>query len=321
MPDLSTRSTWKEIEQDRGCAKRKPKNHGPDWNLYRSFLALIDGGSLSAAARTLGLAQPTVARHVEALEIALAGGPLFTRSGAGLRPTTAALTIAPIARAMASSAEVLIRTAAGDAALERGVVRITASQIIGVEVLPAMLRDFHEAHPGIAIELALNNELEDLLRRDADIAVRMAPPTQEALLAKKGGSAHLAFYAHRDYLARHGMPRSLRDLESHAVIGFDRALPLRLAVDQIGFPITPDLFALRTDSDCAQLAALRAGFGVGATQSKIARDDPNLIPVLHDVFGFDLPTWVVMHEDLKTDRRMRLMFDHLVDSLKAWLGD
>ena len=295
-------------------------SHGPDWNLYRSFLAVIDSGSLSAAARSLGLAQPTVARHIESLETALLGGPLFTRSGAGLRPTAAALTIAPMARAMASSAEVLVRTAAGDAEQERGVVRITASQIIGVEVLPAILRDFHEIHPGIAIELALNNEVEDLLRRDADIAVRMAPPTQEALLAKKVGSARLAFHAHRNYIARHGMPTSVRDLENHAVIGFDRALPLRLAVDQIGFPITPDLFALRTDSDCAQLAALRAGFGVGATQLRIGRDDPDLVPVLHDAFGFDLPTWVVMHEDLKTDRRMRLMFDHLVQALTAWLA-
>ena len=162
-------------------------NHGPDWNLYRSLLAVIDAGSLSAAARDLGLAQPTVARHIEALEAALGGGPLFTRSGAGLRPTRAAHTIAPIARAMASSAEALVRTAAGDAEQERGVVRITASQIVGVEVLPRILRDFHEDHPGIAIELALNNELEDLLHRDADIAVRMARPTQASLLARKVG--------------------------------------------------------------------------------------------------------------------------------------
>ena len=294
-------------------------NHGPDWNLYRSFLAVIETGSLSGAARDLGLAQPTVARHVETLEAELGGGALFTRSGAGLRPTRAALTIAPIARAMASSAEALVRTAAGDAEQERGVVRVTASQVVGVEVLPSILRDFREDHPGIDIELALGNDLQDLLRRDADIAVRMARPTQTALLAKKVGTARIAFFAHRDYLARHGMPATIDDLNNHAVIGFDRTQPLQVAADQIGFPITPDLFALRTDSDAAQLAALRAGFGIGAAQINIAARHPELAPVLHNAFGFDLPTWVVMHEDLKSDRRMRLMFDHLVAGLGAWL--
>jgi DNA-binding transcriptional LysR family regulator len=295
-------------------------NHGPDWNLYRSFLAVIDGGSLSGAARDLGLAQPTVARHIEALEAALGGGPLFTRSGAGLRPTRAAHTIAPIARAMASSAEALVRTAAGDAEQERGVVRVTASQMVGAEVLPPMLRDFHEAHPGIAIELVLTNAVEDLLRRDSDIAVRMAQPTQEALLARKVGVARLGFFAHRRYVERHGVPETFDELRRHAIIGFDRAMPLKGAVDRIGIPISAEMFALRTDSDIAQFSAVRAGFGIGVVQIKVAGRDPDLIPVLHERFGFDLPTWVVMHEDLKGDRRMRLMFDHLVAGLTAWLA-
>ena len=295
-------------------------NRGPDWNLYRSFLAVIDGGSLSAAARELGLAQPTVARHIEALEAALGGGPLFTRSGAGLRPTAGAHAIAPIARAMASSAEALARLAAGDAEEERGVVRVTASQVVGVEVLPAILHDFHEAHPGIAIELALSNAMEDLLRRDADIAVRMSQPTQEALLARKVGVARIAFFAHRRYIERHGAPSSMAEMLSHAVIGFDRSNPLKRAVDQLDMPISSELFALRTDNDLAQLAAIRAGFGIGAAQVNIAALDPDLVPVLHNSFGFDLPTWVVMHEDLRSDRRMRLMFDHLADGLTAWLG-
>ena len=295
-------------------------NHGPDWNLYRSFLAVIDVGSLSGAARDLGLAQPTVARHIEALEAALGGGPLFTRSGAGLKPTRAAHTIAPIARAMASSAEALVRTAAGDAEQERGVVRVTASQMVGAEVLPPMLRDFHEAHPGIAIELVLTNAVEDLLRRDSDIAVRMAQPTQEALLARKVGVAKLALFAHRRYVERHGLPASVDDLLAHSVIGFDRSTPLKAATDQFDMPISSDMFALRTDSDLAQIAAIRAGLGIGAVQVKIAARDPDLIPVLPGRFGFDLPTWVVMHEDLKGDRRMRLTFDHLVAGLTAWLA-
>ncbi len=294
-------------------------NHGPDWNLYRSFLAVMESGSLSGAARSLGLAQPTVARHVETLEAALGGGPLFTRSGAGLRPTSAAGAIAPIARAMAVSADALVRTAAGNADQERGVVRLTASQIVGAEVLPAILRDFHEDHPGIAIELVLSNDLEDLLHRDADIAVRMSRPTQESLLARKIGTVRSGFFAHRRYLERHGAPTSMSALTAHAIIGFDRVSPLKAVTDKVDIPITPELFALRTDSDLAQLAALRAGFGIAACQKRLAERDPDLVAVLPDTFAFDLEAWVVMHEDLKADRRMRLMFDHLAEALKAWV--
>ena len=115
------------------------------------------------------------------------------------------------------------------------------------------------------------------------------------------------------------MPATMAGITGRSVIGFDRTPPLPGVAERLGFAITPDLFALRSDSDTAQLAALRAGFGIGAVQIKIAARDPDLVPVLHDSFGFDLPTWVVMHEDLKADRRMRLMFDHLVDRLTAWL--
>src|SRR5271154_1576542 len=138
------------------------------WDHYRTLLAVLDQGSLSGAARTLGLTQPTVGRHVEALESEL-GTPLFTRSPGGLAPTEAALALKPHAEAMASAAQALLRTASGEAAGERGAGRITASEIVGAEVLPPILADFHEAHPGVAVELALNNRLEDLLRRDADI--------------------------------------------------------------------------------------------------------------------------------------------------------
>ena len=291
----------------------------PDWNLYRSLLAVLDSGSLSGAARALGLAQPTIGRHIEALEDALGGGSLFTRSGSGLRPTRAALALATHARAMAVAAEALIRTATGDPDNISGVVRVTASQIVGAEVLPPLLRDFRETHPLVDIELALSNQMENLLRRDADIAVRMARPTQTGLLARRIGALRVSLHAHRAYLQKHGEPQTLDDLRRHTLIGFDRDAPPPSAVSGIDFEITPDLFALRTDSDLAQLAALRAGFGIGACPTLLARRDPNLVPILGDVFGFDMEVWVVMHEDLKGDRRMHRLFDHLAQGLKACL--
>jgi DNA-binding transcriptional LysR family regulator len=291
-----------------------------DWSLYRTLLAVIDTGSLSAAARRLGLSQPTVGRHVAELEAGLGAGALFTRSQAGLMPTEAALALKPHAEAMAAAAEALARTASGEAQAETGVVRITASEVMGVEVLPAILAAFHEAHPGITLELALSNRQEDLLRRDADIAVRMVRPTQDALFARRVGAVPVRLYAHKRYLAAHGAPDSLRS-PGHSAVGFDRDVATLRALEALQLPLNREMFAFRSDSDLAQLAAVRAGFGVGGCQTGIARRDPDLVPVLEHAFSFDMEVWVAMHEDLKTTRRMRLVFDALAEGLTAYVKE
>ena len=184
----------------------------PSWELFRTFLEVVRDGSLSGAARRLGLTQPTVGRHVDALEAALSL-PLFTRSPQGLIPTAAALDLVPHAESMAAASAALRRAASGEAATDRGTVRITASEIMGCEVLPPMLASFRRKHPRIELELTLNNRNEDLLRRDADIAVRMNRPTQKALVARRIGKTMIGLYAHRDYLAEFGTPKSFADLE------------------------------------------------------------------------------------------------------------
>lgn len=287
----------------------------PDWSLYRTFLAVMDAGSLSGAARRLGIAQPTVGRHIEALEAALGGKPLFTRSPGGLRPTRTAAALAPHAKAMAAAAQTLARTAAGEAEAMSGVVRLTASDIVGAEILPPILTDFRETWPAIDIELVLSSRLEDLLRRDADIAVRMARPTQEALLARRIGVSPLIFHAHRGYLQKHGEPRTIDELESHTLIGYDSFVPNIDGVAELPFEITRELFAIRTDSELGQLALLRAGIGIAPCQRVIAARDPNLVPILEGQFPLSLEMWVVMHEDLRADPRLRALFDHLVMGL------
>lgn len=291
----------------------------PDWALYRALLAVIDAGSLSGAARRLGLTQPTVGRQIEALEHALGGQVLFTRSPSGLRPTEAALALRPHAEAMAAAAEALLRTASGVADQARGVVRVTTSHVMGAEVLPEILARFHEEHPDIAIELVLSDRQEDLLRRDADIAVRMARPTQGALTARRIGAVPVGLFAHRRYLQRHGEPTSL-DQTGISAIGFDRNIEMLSALRATDIHLDRETFALRTDSDVAQMAALRAGFGVGACQFGIARRDPNLVPVLTHAFRFDIECWVAMHEDLRASLRMRLMFDALVAGLSDYVA-
>lgn len=289
----------------------------PKWETYRSFLAVITEGSLSAAARKLALTQPTLGRHIDQLEADL-GLPLFTRSQAGLIPTQAARELLPHAQAMASAAEALVRASSGADAEERGAVRLTASVVVGGEVLPPMLTSFRERHPHIAIELVLSDQRQDLLRRDADIAVRMVRPTQQALVAKKVGRIGFGFFAHRRYLEKHGTPHDLKELRGHAIIGFDKETPFIQTLRRSGLPLTRELFALRTDADLAQLAALRAGFGIGVLQAGIGRLDPDLVQLLPGALKFELEIWLAMHRDLRSTRRMRLLFDHLADGLAAY---
>jgi len=294
------------------------KQEEPGWEHYRTLLAVIREGSLSAAARALGLTQPTVGRHVDALEGAL-GLALFTRSQGGLAPTESALALVPHAEAMANAAEALRRTASGEAVEDRGTIRITASEMIGMEVLPPILTRFREKHPRIAIELMLSNRSEDLLQREADIAIRMVQPTQSALLAKKVGEIDIGLHGHRNYLQAHGTPLSIEDLRDHAIVGYDRDPSVRRSLN-LGIELTRDLFSFRSDSDIAQFAMLKAGFGLGMCQINLVKKYPELVPVLEGQITFQLGVWVVMHEDHKTSLRMRLMFDHLAKELADYVS-
>lgn len=291
----------------------------PGWELYRSFLAVMREGSLSAAARALGMTQPSLGRHIRQLEADL-GVALFTRSPQGLTPTDLGQELVAHAQAMAAASAVLRRAASGSSHDIRGVVRVTCSEVIGAEVLPPMLADFRQQHPGIVIELSLSNQTEDLLRKDADIAVRMLRPAQSALVARRIGRIPLGLHAHRRYLKAHGLPHTLAELSQHAIIGFDRETPALRAI-RSQLPFGREDFSLRSDSDLAQLAAIRAGYGIGVCQCAIARRDRNLVHLLPQAFAFNLDTWLVMHEDLKVSRRTRLLFDHLAQALIAYAGD
>jgi DNA-binding transcriptional LysR family regulator len=289
----------------------------PAWDLYRSFLAVLRLGSLSAAARTLGLTQPTLGRHIAELEAAL-GQTLFVRSQSGVSPTDAAQSLAPSAEAMEAASAAFLRTASGGLDDAKGSVRLTASEFLGVEVLPAVLTEFRQTYPAIDIELAISDANQDLSRRDADIAVRMARPTQAALVARRLGDVGIGLYAHRRYAEHHGLPKSLGELATHTIIGFDSdVIALRMSRAG-GLGVSREAFAFRSDNEHARLAALRAGFGIGPCQDGIARRDRDLVAVLPGEVRFDLEMWLVMHEDLRASRRVRLLYDHLAGALSAY---
>ena len=227
-----------------------------------------------------------------------------------------ALRLLPLAQSIAATSAAMTRVVTETAGDVRGTIRISASQIMGTEVLPPILSALRRRHPELVMELVLSNAVDDLLQREADIAVRMTEPAQDALISRRLKPVPLGLFAHADYLVRRRAPETLADLRHHDVIGFDHETPALRDLVQDYPALNRSGFALRTDSDVAQLAAIRSGFGIGMCQVAIARRDENLVRILSHEVSIDLGLWVVMHEDLKTSTVCRAVFDGLVDGLQ-----
>ncbi|NVM78283.1 DNA-binding transcriptional LysR family regulator [Duganella sp. SG902] len=295
----------------------------PNWDLYRSFLSVLREGSLSGAARALGLTQPTVGRHIDALEQAL-GLSLFTRSQAGFIATDAAHALQPYAETLASASSALLRAASGigrgaDAQLT-GAVRVTASEVVSVEVLPPILARLRDTHPGITIELAVSNRIENLLRRDADIAVRMQRPQQDVLVARRIGNIELGFHAHRDYLERHGTPHTWQELARHALIGIDRESTRARGIMPLLAALEGGNYAVRSDSDLVHLSSIRAGLGIGICQVRLAQRDPALVRIIPDLLTIPLDTWLAMHENLRANPACAAVYTALAAGLEDYVN-
>jgi DNA-binding transcriptional LysR family regulator len=287
------------------------------WELYRSFLGVLQEGSLSGAARNLGMTQPTVGRHISTLEDSL-GLTLFTRSQTGLLPTEAALALRPYAESMRSTADALRRAADSQGEGVKGTVRVSASEVMGIEVLPPIMARLRQGQPQLTIELVTTNRVQNLLQREADIAVRMTRPRQELLIARLVGVVALGFFAHRSYLARHGTPKTVADLLQHALIGFDQETPFLRQARKAMPEWSRGAFSIRTDSDVGQIALIRAGCGIGVCQVALTKLNADLVRVLPHKFALKLETWVTMHEDLRDSPRCRVTFDALVKGLTAY---
>lgn len=281
-----------------------------DWNLVRSFLAVLDHGSLLAAARALGASQPTLGRHVAELEAQL-GTVLFERSGRGLLPTAMAERLAAAARAMESGADQLARSVSGADAEEGGTVRISASQPVACYVLPPVLAQMRLALPGIQVELVASNAVSNLLRREADIALRMVQPEQSSLVARRIARVTLGTYAHRDYLQRRGTPRQLADLLAHDVIGGDRDEAILRGYRGFGFDVDRTVFPVRTDDLIAYWQAVRAGLGIGFIADYLAATDPQVVAILPALKIPPLPIWLTVHREIRSNRRIRAVYDFL----------
>lgn len=289
-----------------------------NWQLIPSFLAAHKHGSLLAAARALGISQPTVGRHVSQLEAQL-GTPLFERTGRGLISTPAAVRLADAARAMETGAHTLMRGAHQAQTTLSGTVRISASQPVGCCLLPKLLAQLRAEQPGIQVELVVSNTASDLLRREADIAIRMVRPTQSSLVARRIGQVGVVACAHRNYLARRGVPLVPADLLGHEMVGNDRVQDIYRGFAAMGYPVGPEQFALRTDDLMAYWAAVRAGLGIGFVAAYLLRGDPDVVTVLPELSLPSLAVWLVVHREIRTSRRIRAVFDFLARELPPLL--
>ena len=289
-----------------------------NWQLIPSFLAAHQHGSLLGAARTLGISQPTVGRHVSMLEAQL-GAPLFERTGRGLIATPAAMRLAQAARAMEVGAQTLMRNAQQSQTSLSGTVRISASQPMGCWVLPNLLLKLRAEQPSIQIELVVSNAISDLLRREADIAIRLVRPTQPSLVARRIGHVQVVVCAYRAYLKRKGVPQEPSDLLDHELIGEDRATEIRRGFAAMGLQVGAEQFALRTDDLIAYWAAVRAGLGIGFVAAYLLRGDPQVVAVLPNLPLPALPVWLVVHREIRSSRRIRAVVDFLARELPALL--
>ncbi len=291
-----------------------------DWSLIRSFLAALDQGSLLGAARLLKTSQPTLGRHITELESQL-GVVLFERTGRGLVPTATALQLADSAREMESGALQLSRALSGTQLQTAGTVRITASVPVAVQLMPPILARMRLALPDIQVELVSSNQVSNLLRREADIAVRMVRPEQGTLIAKKIGRVGVGAYAHRSYLARRSPLRKLADLLQHDLIGHDTDPSILRGFQALGFAVGPEIFALRTDDFIVQWQAVRSGVGIGFIADYMARTDPDVLRVLPTALKVpDLPMWLAVHREIRTNGRIRAVYDFLAQALPQALA-
>ncbi len=290
-----------------------------DWTLVRSFLAVLDAGSVTAAARQSGTQQPTLSRHVAELEAQL-GAPLFERTGRGVTPTGAALAIAEAARRMQDAALAVARGLATARSATRGTVRVTTSQVAATWLLPAVLARLQRAHPEIEIELVASNELTNLLRREADIAVRMVRPAQSSLIAKKLGEIAIVAAAHRAYLAKAPPLRSADDLAAHRLIGFDRDDTILRASAKMGLALSRADFALRTDDHVAYGRLVAEGAGIGFVARYNLRHWPGVVAVLPALAVGSLPCWLAVHREIRSNPLVRTVYDFLARELPAQIA-
>lgn len=290
-----------------------------DWNRARAFLVTAEEGSLSAAARALGMAQPTLGRQVTALEQEL-GVALFERVGRGLTLTPSGLELMDHVRAMGEAAARMSLSASGKAQAIEGTVSISASEVDAAFRLPPIIRQIRKAAPGIDVEIVATNAESDLRRREADIAIRNYRPTQPNLVARKIREFEGRIYATPGYLDSIGNPSVPEEFRAADFIGFNRSGELIAAMTRFGLALTQKNFPIVSESNLVQWSHVRAGLGIGVMAADIGDAEPDVVAVLPELAPLSFPVWLVAHREVHTSARVRLVFDLLATELARPYG-
>lgn len=290
-----------------------------NWHLFPTLLALADHGSLLAAARHLGLSQPTVGRQLAELE-RQCGMVLFERTARGLRATDNARNLLPHARRMAEEAAALERSLQASQTTVAGTVRLTASQPVATVLLPPLIARLAHAWPQIQIELVATNAISNLLEREADIALRMVRPEQGSLIARRIAAVRMTACAHADYLRQHGTPTAIADLPAHRLVGQDRETDLIRGFAAMGAPVSPQRFAFRSDDFVVYAKAVEAAIGVGFMARYLAAAAPGVVQLFADLPLPELPLWLTAHRELQSSPRIRAVWDFLAQEVPLALA-
>ncbi|MEM7157904.1 MAG: LysR family transcriptional regulator [Myxococcota bacterium] len=285
-----------------------------DWNRARAFLVTAEEGSLSAAARALGMTQPTLGRQVEALQQEL-GVVLFERSGRGLTLTPSGLELVEHVRAMGEAASRVSLAASGQSQSVEGTVCITSSEAIAAYLLPPIIAELRRTHPGIELEISASNSALDLRKREADIAIRNFRPKQPDLVSKKVRETPVWLYATPEYLEHIGNPTRPEDLSRAEFVALDRSDALLDGLNALGLSLTPANFPVMTENHLVAWELVKQGVLVGIMSEDIGDAVPGLQRALPGLPPIMVPIWLTTHREVKTSRRIRLVFDLLADAL------
>lgn len=286
-----------------------------DWNQARSFLAVAEEGSFSAAAAALRVTQPTVTRQIAALETDL-GVTLLERTGRSVALTQAGIDLLDHVKTMAEGANLMSLVASGTSQAIAGQVRVTAAEMTAAYVLPPILDRFSEVAPDLEIEIVADNGLRDLLLREADIAVRHVRPEQASLIAKLIGEDPMRFYAVPKYLEAYGVPSLSGDIQSHQFVSFGDFERVIGYLKLVGLELGRKNFRYASNSQLVEWEIARSGHAIAIMTDRIASKFPEFQPVLTEIDAFKMPMWLVAHRELQSSRRIRLVFDLLSQSLK-----
>lgn len=290
-----------------------------DWALVQSFLAVAETGTLSAAARQLGASQPTLGRQIKAIEQQL-GEELFVRQARGLALTEAGERLVPAARDVRDAINRISIIAAGQQQSLRGTVRITASELVSHTHLPSILADIRSAEPQIELELAPSDSTENLLFREADIAIRMYQPEQLDLVARQLGYLEIGAFAATRYLEQHGRPTTIEEFASHQFVGYDRNEQIIAGMRSAGFNIDRHFFHTRCDNQIVYWELVRQGCGIGFSQKSIADNDPLVEQIPLDFPIAPLPVWLTAHKVMQSTPRIKRVWNLLRDGLQQVLS-